>query len=334
MAGTEDDPATESPQEGLEEQDLKAMFMSMMKEFKELKQTVAVLTDNPFEEEQGDPHSNEYLESDGETSHDKAAGESSKSEAPSKSRTTSKKLLTEVVQELDITEKTGADVDEELVQLMEGLLKDKLQEDKTQLRVDKYPRPGNVMGLRTPRVNPLIWNQIPAQVRTSDSKSQKTQNALVASIVAMMKATNLVIEHGDETTRNEDKKVLSTLTDAITLATQCFHDINTSRRQAMKKDLHRDYSALCSSATVPATSEYLFGDLSKLTKDISEANKLTKRVRPPPRSNNRKFHPGSRSQGQGYQSSRRFQPYSRPRNDFLSKGRAPRSKFKKEGDQK
>ena len=33
MAGTEDDPATESPQEGLEEQDLKAMFMSMMKEF-------------------------------------------------------------------------------------------------------------------------------------------------------------------------------------------------------------------------------------------------------------------------------------------------------------
>ena len=59
-----------------------------------------------------------------------------------------------MVQELDTTEKTGADVDEELVQLMEGLLKDKLQEAETQLRVDKYPRPGNVMGLRTPRVNP------------------------------------------------------------------------------------------------------------------------------------------------------------------------------------
>ena len=67
------------------------------------------------------------------------------------------------------------------------------------------------MGLRTPRVNPLIWNQIPAQVRTSDSKSQKTQNALVASIVAMMKATNLGIEHDDETTRNEDKKVPSSV---------------------------------------------------------------------------------------------------------------------------
>ena len=72
------------------------------------------------------------------------------------------------------------------------------------------------MGLQTLCVNPLIWNQIPAQVCTIDSKLQKMQNALVASIVAVMKATNLVIEHSDE-----DKKILSALTDAITLATQC-----------------------------------------------------------------------------------------------------------------
>ena len=46
----------------------------------------------------------------------------------------------------------------------------------------------------------------------------------------------------------------------------------------MKKDLHKDYATLPSAATVPVTSKYLFGDLSKLTKDISEANKLTKKV--------------------------------------------------------
>ena len=48
----------------------------------------------------------------------------------------------------------------------------------------------------------------------------------------------------------------------------------------MKKDLHRDYTALCNAATVPSSSEFLFGDLSKLTKNISDANKLTKKVRP------------------------------------------------------
>ena len=45
----------------------------------------------------------------------------------------------------------------------------------------------------------------------------------------------------------------------------------------MKKDLHEDYAALYSAATVPATSEYLFGDLLKLTKDISEVNKFAPR---------------------------------------------------------
>ena len=239
------------------------------------------------------------------------------------------KLLAEIVWELDISENTGDEVDEGLVQLMDGLLKDKLREDKVQTK--KYPQPGNVECLRTPRVNPLIWNQIPTQVHTSDSKSQKSQNALVASIVAMIKATNLVLEQEDEHATAKDKAVVSTLTDAITLAMQCFHDMNLSRRRAMKKDLHRDHAALCSSTTIPPTSECLFGDLSKLTKDISDANKLAKKVRPQQvRAHNRKYSTSS----QRNQGNRRYQPYQRPQTDFLSKGRLPRSKFKKEGDMK
>ena len=201
------------------------------------------------------------------------------------------KLLAEIVQDLNIEEKTGNDVDEGLVKLLNGLLKDKLQEDKVQTRIDKYPRPGNVEGLRTPRVNPLIWNQIPPQARTNDLKSQKSQNALVASIVAMIKATTLVLESEDADATAQNKEIMSTLTDAITLAMQCFHDMNSSRCQAMKKDLHRDYLALCINTTVSPTSEYyLFGDLSKLTKDISDANKLARKVRPQHvRGPNRKF---------------------------------------------
>ena len=88
----------------------------------------------------------------------------------------------------------------------------------------------------------------------------------------MIKATNLVLEQEDEHATANGKAVVSTLTDAITLAIQCFHDMNSSRRQALKKDLHRDYAALCTSTTIPPTSEYLFGDLSKITKDISDAN--------------------------------------------------------------
>ena len=100
MAGTESDSASENPQE---EQDMKTMFKPMMKEFKDLKQTVASLMDNSLACKLD-------VESDGKTSHrshDKDADESSRGEAPSNSRKSSKNLLTEVVLELDITEKTG-----------------------------------------------------------------------------------------------------------------------------------------------------------------------------------------------------------------------------------
>ena len=177
--------------------------------------------------------------------------------------------------------KNGDEVDEGLVSLWTD--SSSINYRRTKSKLEKYPRPGNVEGLRTPRVNPLIWNQIPAQVRTSDSKSQKSQNALVALIVAMIKATTLVLEQEDDDATAKDKAVVSTLRDAITLTNTghaMFYDMNSSRRQAMKKDLHRDYTALCTSTTIPPTSEYLFGDLSKLTKDISDANKLAKKVRP------------------------------------------------------
>jgi hypothetical protein len=244
-------------------------------------------------------------------------------------------LLDDIALDLDLSEKTGSSINEGLANILQSLLKDKIPEEKAQAKIDKYPRPANVEGLQTPRVNPLIWNQLPAPVRTHDSKSQKTQNALVASLVAMIKATDCVLQQKGQT---QNKELVTYLTDAIALSLQCYHDINSTRRQAMKKDLHRDYAALCSSSTVPPSSGYLFGDLSKLTKDISEANKLTKKVRPPHYSNvrGRKFGSNSRyhSNNQSAQGNRRFNPYQRPRNDFLSKGHPPRSKTKKEGEAK
>ena len=76
-------------------------------------------------------------------------------------------------------------------------------------------------------------------------------------------------------------ELLTETTDAVALAIQSYHDINVKRRQTTRKDLHKDYAALCSSTNITGASDYLFGDLSKLTKDISEANKLTKKVQRP-----------------------------------------------------
>ena len=132
-----------------------------MNEMKELKQTVASLLEpiGDGEYEDNAAKSNELEVATPVGRKEPNAGETSKTPVATAS---SSKLLAETVQDLHIEEKTGNDVDERLVKLLSGLLKDKRQEDKVQTRIDKFP----------------------PQARTSDLKSQKSRNTLIASIVA------------------------------------------------------------------------------------------------------------------------------------------------------
>ena len=75
----------------------------------------------------------------------------------------------------------------------------------------------------------------------------------------------------------------------------------------MKKELHDDYAALCNAST-PASDE-LFGDLTKLTKDIQEANKVAKKVKRERRS------PNYASTHQRYTPKRRYNSYNKTRNE-------------------
>ena len=77
----------------------------------------------------------------------------------------------------------------------------------------------------------------------------------------------------------EDSHLLALITDAIAKAIQCHHEASHTRRLAMKKELHKDYGSVCSK--VMKTSEFFFGDLSKLTKNLSDANKLMNKLWPP-----------------------------------------------------
>ena len=177
--------------------------------------------------------------------------------------------------------------------------------------------------MRTPKVNPSIWSQLSTSMKTQDVRSQKGQNTLIGAISAMTKTANLALGK-----YSNDKELITLLTDAVAMALQYNHEVNHSRRLAMKREMHKDYAALCNLSTVDGNSEYLFGDLSKLAKDITEANKLRKKVRPQ--------HSGT-SRGDKYagrstygSSQRRFQPYSRGKSsDFLGKSRFSKPPRKK-----
>ena len=63
-----------------------------------------------------------------------------------------KSLLQDIASELDLSEG--------LAKIVLSLLKDKHPEEKSQARIDKYSRPENVEGLRTPRINTSILKKI------------------------------------------------------------------------------------------------------------------------------------------------------------------------------
>ena len=156
-------------------------------------------------------------------------------------------LLAAIAQDLDVREKTGSAISDGLA----GILQDKLSDENIPSKIDKYPRPSNVEGLRTPCVNHLIWNKLPAQVRTQDSKMQKSQNALVASLVAMSRATEMVFKES-----KGNNELVMCMTDAIALVIQGCHDMNNTRQHAMKK-LNKDYVALCNIRDLKQTLEAL-----------------------------------------------------------------------------
>ena len=110
------------------------MFKSVTNEMKELKKTVASLLEpvDDGEYEDNTAESNELEAATPVGGKEPNAVETSKTPAATAS---GNKLLAEIVQDLNIKENTVNDVDEGLVKLLNGLLKDKLQEDKVQTQI-------------------------------------------------------------------------------------------------------------------------------------------------------------------------------------------------------
>ena len=65
-------------------------------------------------------------------------------------------LLKELAQDLTVSEKTSPSLRKCLAPIFNNLLAEKMGDKKLKAKLDKYPRPENVKGLRTPKVNPSI----------------------------------------------------------------------------------------------------------------------------------------------------------------------------------
>ena len=229
-------------------------------------------------------------------------------------------FLKELAQVLSVKEKTFPLIHEGMAGIYNALLSEKMSDDKIKAKLDKYTRPENVKGLRSPKVNPFIWKQLSATMKAQYARSQK--GAPIDSVIAITKAADLVLAK-----YNRDRDLIILLTDAIN------HEVNHLRRVAMKKGLHKDYAALCNSSTAEGSSEFLFGDVSKLAKHIFEAKKLTKKVRAPHSKTSRGDKYGGRLSYGSSKENRRFHPYPKGKSyNFLGKSHFSKQRKKKDGE--
>ena len=177
--------------------------------------------------------------------------------------------------------------------------------------MNKYHRPGNCESLMKVRVNQAVWDNLTSPVRSQDVRLQKVQTSLFKGMCALTVMINKLVDQIPSFPAGNE--LLQEATDAFALIANANTELNHRRREFIKPDLHNDYKHLCSSSL--AITDQLFGnDLPKQVKDLTEVNRVGKKVttnsgsfaRPPFDSRNpRNYTSRSSSRGRGYQNTRK-----------------------------
>ncbi|KAJ8024142.1 hypothetical protein HOLleu_36788 [Holothuria leucospilota] len=228
-------------------------------------------------------------------------------------------LFQGLVSELDYGDKTGAPVQEKVASLVGNICANKLSAAKHKDMCEKYERPQNVDLLQTTRVNQLVWDHTNLKTRTRDLKLQKIQ---LSNIKAMTALTVIVNDIMSGKGGLEKETILSKLTDALAMMGTANIQLNLLRRELFKPEIKPEYRNLCSKST-PITTLLFGDDMSQQVRDISDANKMSRRCLTPYAGRARGSGYRGRARGQG-----RGQPYAQTQyRPFLGQ-RYPRRPFR------
>ena len=112
-------------------------------------------------------------------------------------------------------------------------------------------------------------------MRKPDVRMQKVKTSSFKGICALTGMINKLVEQ--ILTFPVGNELLQEATDAFALFANANTELNHRQRELIRPDLHNDYKHLCSSSL--AITDQLFGvDLPKQVKDLTEVNRVGKKV--------------------------------------------------------
>ncbi len=235
-------------------------------------------------------------------------------------------LLSEISQDFDKEEDLGPNINQQLADIINKRWSTKLNEVKIKEKMEKYFQPANCDKLIVPCVNAEIWDKLDNKTKHHDLRSASIQKSMakVGAILAL--STETLVQMRQKKLPEVDKLVKLN-TDALALLGHTSCELSMRRRDAIKPNLHKDYSSLCA-PHVPVTS-FLFGDnLQTRLNDIRASNKISKTTVPERFKNQAK----GRSRFSTSWSNNNSGTDNRQRrgNPFLSKGRHWKQQSKKD----
>ncbi len=171
----------------------------------------------------------------------------------------------------------GEPIDDGIARSATYLLSHQLEQQVLDDTAAKYPLPSNCQAVDSPKVNPIIWDNLPTLTKTRDLKLQKIQKSLTRGLNAFTHSIS-----------SED--ISDSAQDALALLCNANFELNCLRKDLIKPDLNSRYTHLCKPDN--PVSKLLFGDnLSKKVKDMNDEQKATAGVMIGQRKPHTGFHP-------------------------------------------
>ncbi len=204
---------------------------------------------------------------------------------------------------------TGPPIDEAVAGSLNFLIHNSIEDATLTELYDRYNCPNNAKNLIVQKVNPTIWETIGGKARSQDLKLQRIQKPLVKGITALTRA----VQNTELGTQHQDSLAL--------LANATF-ELICLRKEMLKPVLNAKYAHLCKPSVKP--TDLLFGDLSKMVKELDEAHKASAGlVAYKPRYGSNRFGAmrGRKSRFNPYPNMGRRGAFGQGQNPFLGYGR-------------
>ena len=170
--------------------------------------------------------------------------------------------------------KLGPEVNSQLGEMMNQLLKTEMSSELTKEKEAKYLTPKNVEVASAPRVNPPVWDVMGNFTRKDDMNLQKIQRNVLKSSIPVAKVMEELYKNKDNPDQIDVNQLITTLSDSINFIGSANVQLVRARKNFLRKDLPKNMRGLCSD-TKDFSSEWVFGDdLKGKIKEVSELNQI------------------------------------------------------------